>query len=1056
MSLLQKTYVDYRNLGDKGQDNSSSIQPVVDGEPASMLTFARPSENLRSRTEIARDVFDDLIYYRDRTYRYLIEVTAGALTWEIGGVGRVNNTGNLILRPFITPRTNLKGSLVTGTVAVNQLTYTVAAGAYASDGMNAITVEHRSVALTVTPVVTITAGPIYRILVVYDATNVGHTAGVVSGLINTAIAGVPALTGKLSTSASGAVSAIATLVETPIDIRTHTGGITGIATADVEAHTLASGALATFTTTNPLAEGDLLAIRYDYIVEPTGTADDPKGGVPGGRAESNQSRANSDVSTNLFIAQTNPEWLPGCIPLCKVVNGNLHWIDGTVLATGTSGAPGTSLGVFVNSAVFSGLPTIIVNGGIDNAGSIDTVQEALVSIDQRLSQHRFATYVITDGTASTGGAFNAATAFTDGLSAVNGQGGKLVVRRGTYTTGFIAGSANTITCEGETSVRGVSAPLLVTQTTTVATGAAMHIRNMSFTRTSNNRATIDRDALLENVTWASGTLSLGAAGAYVEMRNCQMDAANIAAESVGGLALNGGTVFASNCRFNGTDVSSSAIPVVFQGSNVTQAVYNGCSFIDTVHNNAPAFAFADTGNANGTLFNDCYFRTIGGAAFIIDIQTTYTGGDITFVGCTFDNTGSIPVIRTRHAGGRVRFVNCTFRCAGAPGGLGTAFMNMLAIAPALAVNAFALASTTFENCHAFVNCTNFTSMTRAIVELGSADTAAAGSSLSPVFGHVRVKGFTLSFSGATTVLPPTTCLLLAGRNPLISAGNPNSGAHVFEDIAVVANGKSTPTTQANINGQTPYIIQLLNTNNSFVRPTASDLRITGLVAPQTDNISGGQIYAFNYDIVRYQSTVDQSTSTNRYSVPQVLISDGTLSKANIEFLNWSAAGAIQIVTTQSTWQARWLDSRFYTGLQSAGTTSPAIWSNGGEIRGIQNQHGGTQIAATATYIVRVIDAGTFAPAVLDCNLTSTEAVGAITGTSGVRVRVSGNRLNTGATTGAFINLTGATTGLVIIGNTLMTNGATAAACVPALNVAVDTAALVTLGNTFAVATASPN
>lgn len=1061
MSLLQKTYVDYRNLGDKGQDNTSSIQPVVDGEPASMLTFARPSENLRSRTEIARDVFDDLLYYRDRTYRYLIEVTAGLLTWEIGGVGRVNNTGNLILRPFITPRTNIKGSLVTGTAAVNQLTYSVQAGAYATDGVNAITIEHRSVAATVTPVVTITAGPIYRILVIYDVANAGHTAGVVSGLVTTAIAGVPALTGKLTTTWLGAVSAIATLAETAIDIRTHSGGITGTATADVEAHTLASGALGSFTTTNPLAEGDLLAIRYDYIIEPTGTADDPKGGVPGGRAESNQSRANSDVSANLFIAQNNPEWLPGCIPLCKVVNGNLHWVDGTVLASGTSGVPGTGLGTFVNSAVFSGLPTVIVNGGIDNSPTIDTLQEALVSIDQRLSQHRFASYVITDGTASTGGAFNAAGAFSSVISQLTPSGGRVVVRRGNYTTGFVAVTyGGSMTFEGENGERAITfpaAPVLVTQTASVTCDTSVTVRNMAFTRTGSNRATLARDVYFENVTWASGTFTLGnSTTRYVELHNCQMTATNIAIETTSGLTLNGESIFATNCRFGGPDVASTGVPIVFQGSNVQQAVYNNCSFVNTTLNNVSAFAFADTGNTQGTLFNNCYFRTTGSAAFTIDLQTTYTGGDITFNGCTFDNTGGVPVIRTRHSGGRVRFVNCTFRCAGSPNGTGTAFQNMLAIAPAPATNALALATTSIENCNAFVNCTNFTNMTRAIVEFGSQDTAAAAASVAPVFGRVIVKGFTLSFSGGTTVLPPTTCMLLTGRSATISVGNPNPGPHVFDDISVLVNGKNTPTTQANINGVAPYVIQLLNSDNNGTRPVANRLCIAGLAAPQTDNIAGGQLYATNYDVMQYKSTVDTGSTTNRYSVAQIRIADGTLSFANIEFINWAAAGAIEIISTQTIWQAQWCDSRFNTTRQSGSTGSPPIWVTGGEIRAIQNGHNGGDINAAALYLVRVIDSNTFAPAVLDCNLTGGLSVmGAITGTSGIRVRICGNRLSTAATSGAFINLTGSTTGAVIMGNTLMTNGATAAACVPALNAAVDTATLVTLGNTFATATAFP-
>lgn len=264
---VQKTYVDYKNLGDTGTATAGSVQPIADGEAAVAATFGRPTENLRSRTEIARDVFSDLLYYRDRAYRYLIELGAGgALVWEAGGVGTgiVNNTTQLILRPFLTPRTNQKGVLHVGTNAVNRVSYTVAATAYAADGMNAITVEHRSVTGTVTPTVTISSGPVYRILVIFDSAVATHNSATITGLVNTAIAGVAALTGKISAINNGATgTAVATLTETPIDVRTHAAGTAGNATADVEAHTLAANALSTFTTSNPLAEGDLLAIRYD-------------------------------------------------------------------------------------------------------------------------------------------------------------------------------------------------------------------------------------------------------------------------------------------------------------------------------------------------------------------------------------------------------------------------------------------------------------------------------------------------------------------------------------------------------------------------------------------------------------------------------------------------------------------------------------------------------------------------------------------------------------------------------------------------------------------------
>lgn len=1061
MSLLQKTYVDYRNLGDKGQDNTSSIQPVVDGEPASMLTFARPSENLRSRTEIARGVFEDLLYYRDRTYRYVLETGGGTpLTWEVGGVGRVNNPGFLIVRPLLTTRTNIKGMLTTGTAAVNELIYQVDPTAYATDGMNEITVEHRNVPGTVTPVVSITAGPIYRVLVVFDSANGTHTAGVISGLLNTAFSGVPALSGKILALANGNVTAILAIAEISLDTRSHPAGTSGFSTSDVEAHLISNGALGTFTTSNPLQEGDVLAIRYDYVIEQGTDPDDPKGGVPGGRAESNQSRGNANVDNNLFLVQNHPEWLPGAIPLCRVVNGNLHWIDGTVLASGTSGVPGTGLGSFVNSAVFSGLPTVIVNGGIDNSPTIDTLQEALVSVDQRLSQHRFATYVITDGTNSTGGAFNAATAFSSAIAALTPNGGTLVVRRGNYTTGFSAFSfAGSIVIEGETADRGntfPSSPLLVTQTTTVTFSTNITIRNMAFTRTGSSRVTLARDVTFENVTWSSGTFTLGnTVNRFVDLRNCQMLATNIATDTPAGLILNGERVTATNCWFEGPDLAANNTAIVFQGSNVLQAVYTNCSFINTSLNVA-AFAFADTGNTYGTTFVDCYFRGIATGAFMIDLQTTYTGGDITFYNCRFDNTGGVPVIRTRHAGGRVRFINCTFLCAGSPNGTGTAFQNMLAIAPAPTTNALALATTSFENCHAFVNCTNFTNMTRAIVEFGSSD---SGGSITAVFGQVRVKGFTLSFSGGTTILPPTTCMILCARTATVSAGNPSTGPHTYEDITILANGKSTPTTQSNINSLPPYIALLYNAASTGPAPTARNLKLLGVNGPQTTGILGGQLYCIGYNLEGIHTQIDVSLANqNQYFGPQIRGEGCTISQGEISLANFQVSGAIQMAEATN-YRAVMRDITLYTPLVTAAGGS-LIAIGGAELHRVHYIRGTALPSSVASMVVWSTSA--FANAMIDCDIFQDSALvpmfTAQSATAARRGRLEGCRLVTAlANPNVFINLgEAAPAGMVISGNTFGTNGATAAACIPDLSAVSDTLAFVKSNNTFTTTLPTPS
>lgn len=346
----QNVFTDFANLGDTGTDTAAAIQPILDGERGAATTFGRPDENLRSRTEILRQKVNELFYYRDFGTRHLIELSGGgSLTWEVDGAGRANNTTAMTLRPFLGPQTNVKGQLALGTAGSNQVLYTVQPAAYASDGMNAITVEHRHVLGTVTPVATVSAGPVYRILVVFDNTNTAHDAATVTPIVNAAIAGSTGLNGKLvaTTNAIAAVAIFTTTGEIPINVRTHIAGTDGQASADVEAHTLAAGSLSSFTLANPLSEGDGVAIRYDYLVESTADTDDPKGVVAGGRAESNVARGNSNVFDNLFRMQDYPEWLPGSIPICRVINGKLFWCDGTVQETGTTVAPGETI---VNSA----------------------------------------------------------------------------------------------------------------------------------------------------------------------------------------------------------------------------------------------------------------------------------------------------------------------------------------------------------------------------------------------------------------------------------------------------------------------------------------------------------------------------------------------------------------------------------------------------------------------------------------------------------------------------------------------------------------------------------
>ncbi len=528
----QKTYVDYKSGGDTGADAISALQPVTDGEGAGQNTFRRPSENLRSRTEIIRDLFGDLLYYRDRTPPYLLELSgAGKLSWSgVAGspAGRVNNTTELTIRPFLAPNSKLSGFLYVGdNGGYGGLNYAVNSGAYATEGVNRITVEHRSVTGTATITCVISDGPIYRIIVVFDKADSGHTAAAAQLIVTNAIAGHAVLAGKLACSLVGAgTEVLREIGETYIDARYHDADdVDSRPTLDAEAHTLPANQLDTFTTANALVEGDVVAIRYDYVIEAAG-------GTAGGRAESAVGRSNADVTSNLFLVRLNPEFVPGSLPLCKVVNGVLRWVDGTSLAAGTTGAPGASLGAYVDAMQFSGLPTMVVNGGIDNnpAAVLDP-QSALESADARLSQSRYRTSVVTDGVITTGGRFEGADGVALALAdADTAAGGTIFVRNGTYTSIHATSAGKSFVVEGE-SRDGV----VLTPDTKTITNGVHTFRNLTI-EAGDSFWDFHGALTLENVEW-KGTL---VAYASRTVRDSTKTTA---------LPSSSGATYAENCTF---------------------------------------------------------------------------------------------------------------------------------------------------------------------------------------------------------------------------------------------------------------------------------------------------------------------------------------------------------------------------------------------------------------------------------------------------------------------------------------------------------------------------
>lgn len=509
--IEQKDYLDYQQGGDTGEDITDAIQPVSDGETATQTTFRRPSENLRGRTEVARDIIRDLLYYRDHNHLVLEGGSGGSIAWAgsvtSGASGAITQTGDLTIRPLLTPPTSTKGSITIGTGGSdNEITYAVASSAYATEGMNAVTVAHVDAGGGASLSVDISDGPVKRITVSFDSTNTSHDAPAVKTAVDTAVSGDSDLSGKITTTAVGSAG-------NTVDAQAETR-ITG--TADQEAHVISSGTLDTFTSSNPLDEGDAVGIWYKYVIEPaSGDSEDPKGGVAGGRWESNPDRSTASIPIDsLFVTRTDPDKIPGAVPLCKVLNGELVWVDGSRYAKGASGPIGTVSSLYIDDSNFQGDATNLVAGGIPKSAT--SAQEAFELVDTRLGELRVATYTCSDGANSTGGDFSGSDAIQNAITQLGGTGGIIFLRRGTYflddTTNLGSGVDVEIIGEERTLVS-------LTQSTPTQFTFENNLRLRNVTLDSNITYEIQsgtRDVTLQNIDIKQGTLDVQGIRSYIE------------------------------------------------------------------------------------------------------------------------------------------------------------------------------------------------------------------------------------------------------------------------------------------------------------------------------------------------------------------------------------------------------------------------------------------------------------------------------------------------------------------------------------------------------------
>jgi hypothetical protein len=343
--------------GPSGYGNADSIDPIVDGEAVNGTNLSRPAQNLRSRGEVERGLFEDLLYLAD-VDRGLLVAGPGKVTWPgsttSGGTGIFTLSDTLYLQPALT-----KGAAQTAPVPPVASQFGSLALTRASDSTDAITVTSllRDYQGGNKINITIESGTVFSCTFADETTmsiEIVATASTDLDDVMTALAALVNGNGDNIVSAALAGAAIGTdLIERP----QATVRISG--NHDAEGHAVTPAQLAAFFGVggNPLAEGDTLCVQYSTIIDTSPM-------TAGGRRQALPENSNTSVgAASLFNSRVSPEKLPNAIPICKVVDGKLCFISGQQVPKGSTnfdlGAGYTSLALtdFFSSCIYNDLGT---------------------------------------------------------------------------------------------------------------------------------------------------------------------------------------------------------------------------------------------------------------------------------------------------------------------------------------------------------------------------------------------------------------------------------------------------------------------------------------------------------------------------------------------------------------------------------------------------------------------------------------------------------------------------------------------------------------------------
>lgn len=309
-----------------GQNNSASIEPIENGENMDATVLGRPSQNLRSRSEILRQIAEDLMHLVDADRAFIL-AGPGGITWPGSTTAAASGifvlTDTLFLVPALT-----KGAAQTAPVPPVASQFGTLSLTRDSDSTDAILVTsalrsyHKGDKINITVV----AGGSYS-CVLADETTMSIVITVTGATtLTTVINSLNALLNgngdNVCTAALQGAAAGANIIEEP------QGPVWVEGNHDAEGHAITPAQVAAFFAIggNPLAEGDTLCIQYETLIDTSPATD-------GGRRQSLPENSNTSVLTaSLFNSRVSPERLINAIPVCKVINNTLCFINGWHIA----------------------------------------------------------------------------------------------------------------------------------------------------------------------------------------------------------------------------------------------------------------------------------------------------------------------------------------------------------------------------------------------------------------------------------------------------------------------------------------------------------------------------------------------------------------------------------------------------------------------------------------------------------------------------------------------------------------------------------------------------